>query len=815
MHRLTRGILFMTFTTITASPVMAQANFGRAVVVGDGEVIVGEQAGNNAFRPGMVYVYRKSGNTWRETGRLTAPNAERADGFGAPLALSGTTLFAGQNTRIHVFRRAANGTWAASGLITPASPPETFGASIAAAGDWLLVGAPGRAPGGRRGGGGGGGAPAATPVAEPGEVLVFRRGANGEWSEQGRLRAPDATGGDAFGSSIAMTDGLALIGAPGKNERMGVVYPFRVDASGSWQAQTAIQAREPQANDAFGGSVALQGDLAVIGAPGAAGTYGAAFVFRRDVQTGEWTEQSRLVAFTGGRQEAFGATIAAAANDIWVAAPSRSQRSGGAQRSPGGVFAYQAQGQTPDFAAARLITPSRLEPDDRFGSALAMRGNVAAVAASGADHNAGTVTIFERDGAGQWRESAEVVSPADAMEPLTGQERKCSAEGKVGVFSCGEAELASFLPVSKISIDGRGVRLNDIWGWTDSQTEREYALVGRIEGTAFVDVTDPANPIFVGELLKTPGVPDGTWRDIKVYKDHAYIVADGSGAHGMQVFDLAQLRGLRGNPPKRFEPTFHYTRINSSHNIVINEESGFAYAVGASAGGETCGGGLHMIDIREPKNPTFAGCFADPQTGRRGTGYSHDAQCVMYKGPDQRYRGREICLGSNENALSIADVTDKANPRAISRASYPNPGYTHQGWLTDDHRYFYMDDEGDELAGTVERTRTMVWDLTDLEDPKLAHEFMGTSGASDHNLYVKGTLMYQSNYRAGLRIIDISDPLKPVEVGYFDTAPYLADAPGFSGTWSNYPYFKSGAIAVTSVHEGLFLVKKRPARTVF
>jgi choice-of-anchor B domain-containing protein len=125
-----------------------------------------------------------------------------------------------------------------------------------------------------------------------------------------------------------------------------------------------------------------------------------------------------------------------------------------------------------------------------------------------------------------------------------------------------------------------------------------------------------------------------------------------------------------------------YRRVNSVHNIVINEESGFAYAVGASSGGETCGGGLHMIDIREPKNPQFAGCFSDPQTGRASTGYSHDAQCVMYRGPDERYSGREICLGANETALSIADVTDKANPQALSRASYPNVAYSHQGWLT-------------------------------------------------------------------------------------------------------------------------------------
>jgi choice-of-anchor B domain-containing protein len=126
-----------------------------------------------------------------------------------------------------------------------------------------------------------------------------------------------------------------------------------------------------------------------------------------------------------------------------------------------------------------------------------------------------------------------------------------------------------------------------------------------------------------------------------------------------------------------------------------------------------------------------------------------------------------------------------------------------------------MDDEGDELDGTVERTRTLVWDLSDLEDPKLALEFLGTTSASDHNLYVKGNLMYQSNYRAGLRIVDISDPLKPAEVGFFDTAPYLADAPGFNGTWSNYPFFKSGTIIVSSVGEGLFVVKKRNQRTVF
>jgi choice-of-anchor B domain-containing protein len=298
------------------------------------------------------------------------------------------------------------------------------------------------------------------------------------------------------------------------------------------------------------------------------------------------------------------------------------------------------------------------------------------------------------------------------------------------------------------------------------------------------------------------------WRDIKVYKDHAFIVSDGAGLHGMQVFDLRQLRSVR-NAPVSFAATAHYDGIGSAHNIVINEETGFAYAVGVNAAGETCGGGLHMIDIKEPTNPTFVGCFQDTSTGFQRTGYTHDAMCVVYDGPDTEYRGREICFGGNETALSIADVTDKSNPIALSSASYPSVGYAHQGWISEDHEYFYLDDEGDELQGTTNgRTRTLVFDIKDLDDPVLATEFFGTTAASDHNLYIKGNLMYQSNYVAGLRVIDISDPENPKEVGYFDTARG-ENVAGFAGTWSNYPFFASGTVVVTSGREGLFLVRKK------
>ena len=132
----------------------------------------------------------------------------------------------------------------------------------------------------------------------------------------------------------------------------------------------------------------------------------------------------------------------------------------------------------------------------------------------------------------------------------------------------------------------------------------------------------------------------------------------------------------------------------------------------------------------------------------------------------------------------------------------------HQGWLTPDHRYFYQDDESDVIRGNVSTTRTLIWDLSDVEDPALVTEFMGSLPASAHNLYLKDGFAYQANYRYGLHVLDISDPVSPREVGFFDTSPYQ-DGPGFSGAWSTYPFFESGTVIVTSLQEGLFILKKR------
>ena len=395
-----------------------------------------------------------------------------------------------------------------------------------------------------------------------------------------------------------------------------------------------------------------------------------------------------------------------------------------------------------------------------------------------------------------------LTGPGTAQEAVRGA--PCE-NGTAGGYACDRVDLLSHLSRQELGA-ADSILLNDIWGWTDPQTDREYALVGRMDGIAFVDVTDPHLPRYLGSLAATAGSRTTIWRDVKVFRNHAFVVAGGAGPHGMQVFDLRQLREV--TEPREFTPSALYTGVESSINVAINAETAFAYLLG-STGGETCGGGAHIVDIGEPLDPVFAGCFAHPGTGRRNTGTTHDAQCVLYRGPDEAYRGREICLSANETAISIADLTDKQNPNPITAAQYPSIGYAHQGWLTQDHRYFYSTDELDETTDTVDRQRTLIWDVSDLDDPILVKEYFAPSGGPEHNLYVHGDRLYISDKRAGLRVLNIGDPENPVEAGHFDTTSQDADTSGFVGAWSVYPFFESGSVLVSSRSGGLFVVRPR------
>ncbi len=766
------------------SPAAAQS-FGNALVVSGDQVIVGEPS--YEMRSGVVYVFeRTAGGEWAQVQRLEPADGEAGNRFGIRLArqddvllVSATRADAGTGA-VYVFE-SRDGVWGETGRleIDGRSPADSLGSGLAIDGEWAMVGTV--AQDGARG-----------------AAYAFRRQGD-TWVQHSRL-APDGLAEEArFGSAVVLAGGHALISAPSADDGQGAVYAYRFDAgSGTWQSQGQLQAPALDAQAGFGSDMEVSEGVALIGVPGFFQGTGAAYEY---VLSGDvWQLAAILQPFetAGGAQ--FGSSITFDGQTAWIGSP-------GAGRGAGRVFAFTRDAGTGEWVMASKVAS---DPGGRefFGATVAMAGDLAVGSALRADRGAGAAYVFER-GADAWSGAGRLVGDVLGMDAVLGEEVPCSEEGAAAAFECASVDLLSFLPVQEMGAN-RGVVTNDVWGWTDPGTGREIVLVGMSDQTAFVDITNPGQPAYLGRLPMHEGARASTWRDMKVYRDHAFIVSDGAGQHGMQVFDLTRLRGLDGSSPVTFDEDAHYDEIASAHNIVINEETGFAYSVGSSGGGETCGGGLHMIDIREPTSPTFAGCFQDMTTGRQRTGYSHDAQCVVYHGPDEDYQGREICLGSNETALSIADVTDKSNPVAVAMASYPNVGYSHQGWLSEDHAYFFMGDELDETGGAVTNTRTLIWDLADLDDPVLAREYMAETRATDHNLYILGNTMYQSNYKSGLRVYDVSDPQNPVLTGHFDTVPYGGDDASMTGSWSNYPYFESGVVVVTSGREGLFLVRYRP-----
>ncbi|MFK8016412.1 MAG: choice-of-anchor B family protein [Gammaproteobacteria bacterium] len=368
--------------------------------------------------------------------------------------------------------------------------------------------------------------------------------------------------------------------------------------------------------------------------------------------------------------------------------------------------------------------------------------------------------------------------------------------GSADGYPCSNIDLVSFTPLSDIG-GGSG---NDIWGWEDALTGREYALMGRTNGTAFIDVTEPDHPVYLGNL--PTHTTNSTWRDIKTHNNHAYIVSE-AGNHGMQVFDLRQLRTV-SNPPVQFTETAHYDEFGSAHNLVINNSTGFAYAVGTRNADDSCNGGLHMISISNPSSPSFAGCYSED-------GYTHDAQCVTYVGPDPDWNTggtpNEVCFNFNEDTLTIVDVTDKANPQLISRRGYQGSGYTHQGWVNEEQTSLLLDDETDE-RDQGHNTRTYIWDIRNLDDPRLTQTYEASTTSIDHNLYIKDGFAFQANYRSGLRILDITNLDQGVvsENGFFDVFPN-SDAASFNGAWSVYPYFDSGIVVVSGIEQGLFVLR--------
>lgn len=352
-----------------------------------------------------------------------------------------------------------------------------------------------------------------------------------------------------------------------------------------------------------------------------------------------------------------------------------------------------------------------------------------------------------------------------------------------GGFDTEKIQLQSWLTLSDLGQPSSTG--NDCWGYT-SPSGREYALMCVSTAMVVVEVTDPGSPQVIGTI---PG-PSSLWRDVKSYADRAYVVTEGGG--GIQVVDLSNVDA--GVVTLEAQVTGQGT--DDTHNVAIDEDSGFLYRCG---GGSNVG--LRIYSLQNPGAPQFVGSWLDR--------YVHDVQVVtMTSGP---FSGRQIAYccsgfgnGGQDTGLTILDVTDKQNITVLSQLAYPGRAYSHQGWLSADRTIFYLGDELDE-DDTVDVTTTRIFDVSDPANASYIGAFDNDEAAVGHNMYEAGGYLFQANYTSGLRLFDIeSDALDPAEVAFFDTAPN-STAATFNGLWSVYPYFPSGTVIGSDLERGLFV----------
>lgn len=405
----------------------------------------------------------------------------------------------------------------------------------------------------------------------------------------------------------------------------------------------------------------------------------------------------------------------------------------------------------------------------------------------------------------------ELTTKLSAIKTLAEPQSNVScSNGSASGFPCKNMDLLAHIPLSSFSTNPSAA--NDIWGFVDLNDQREYAIIGLRNGVSVVDVTDPENP----SIVKTLSSQSTTWRDIKVYqqydqaaqrfKSYAYVTAD-SASVGLMILDLTGL-------PNDVTIADIDTTDLSAHNVYM---SNVDYSTGTPltgerpylhiAGSNRFGGGFNSFDLSNPTRLT------QTYAARQGTRarYTHDASSMIItdeRKDTQCKNGGETCevlMDFNEQEFLLWDKTRNSSPEVLSSTSYNNASYVHSGWWSEDQLYVLVHDELDEQNHGL-NTTVRIFDISDLTNPSMVSIWTGSTGAIDHNGFVRGNHYYMSTYERGVTVLDISDPHNPFEIGYFDTFP-ISNNTSFNGAWGVYPYLPSGVILASDINSGLYVLK--------
>ena len=413
-----------------------------------------------------------------------------------------------------------------------------------------------------------------------------------------------------------------------------------------------------------------------------------------------------------------------------------------------------------------------------------------------------------------------------------------------------------------------GVFLNDIWGWTSPRGEN-YALIGTSDGMSIVRVTNPDDPVFIGQVSTAdPNAFNNLWGDAGVFTagslSYAYYTTEADGV-GINILQLNQLDDLGPAPDPTFQippdAVFKSGGYDSAHNIYVNQKTGFAYLAGVNLVPEADGttacdsDPFHpsrfntlILDLKpDPLNPVIAACRADAG--------EHDFYVVNYHGPDREHNGKEIAFvfdGRDKDAAGrngqrvdatpgepvaggteIWDVTDKNDIKVISSFTPPGLCFSHAGWTSSNrHEFLMINDEVDEPRdaepddGTgffrtafcqsddpqdpLPNPSLYVMNITDLDNPVFQERFaVDSPGDNDHNFIRDGNKLFWAIYNGGTRVLKMKHRkgrLELEDIAGLDSEPRDITPPFFNGQWGIFPFDGGDTIVAADIVNGLIVM---------
>ena len=331
------------------------------------------------------------------------------------------------------------------------------------------------------------------------------------------------------------------------------------------------------------------------------------------------------------------------------------------------------------------------------------------------------------------------------------------------------------------------IRYNGIWGWADG-TGNEYALIGSTTGVYFVNVTNPSSPV-VADFVA--GRRSGCiWREIKTYSHYAYLISDDGSPNSFQIVDLQYL-------PDSVSVVFDSNSIfERAHTLWVDGDKLYC---GVVKGGQfSSTSAMAVFDLAaSPAQPVFL----------RSINTDFPALLSNNQVHDMFVRNDTVYASAAYDGLFIFKYNRSANNFSLlsSLTTYPQQGYNHSSALTDDgHTLVFMDEVPNGLA-------VKVLDVTDLNNLTVTSLFQSNSGPTPHNPFMVGNTCHIAYYQDGLQVYDVSDPVNPVRLGYFDThyqtpmgGPY--PTPAYAGAWGAYPFLPSGRVLVSDMQNGLYVL---------